>query len=213
MCFRKSIKVMPGVRLNVSGSGVSTSIGGRGATVNVSKRGVRSTLAVPGTGLSWSSQRGWSEGSRSSPMDEIEQLRVAASKTMDMATKATDKVNALGARIDRAIGTLNGGRGLTASKVQTFEKRVLAEEQKLSEIEETIRESHLFLEAIVERLRAMQFGMFSGGKKRHRDDVADVVANCARETRKISEKIDEAHMAIGAKLTEAKEVLEAKEQE
>lgn len=79
MRFRKSIKVMPGVRLNISGSGLSTSIGGRGATVNVSKRGMRSTLSVPGTGLSWSSQKGWSEGSRSSPMDEIEQLRVTTS--------------------------------------------------------------------------------------------------------------------------------------
>lgn len=131
---------------------------------------------------------------------------------MDVATKAADKVNALGSRIDRAIDTLNGGRGVTASKVQTFEKRVLAEEQKLSEIEETIQESHLFLEAIVERLRAMHFGMFAGGKKRHRDDVADAVANCARETRKISEQIDEAQRAIGAKLTDIQEALEAKEQ-
>ncbi|MCF8576947.1 DUF4236 domain-containing protein [Pseudomonas aeruginosa] len=29
--FRKSIKVVPGVRLNISKSGVSTSVGGKGA--------------------------------------------------------------------------------------------------------------------------------------------------------------------------------------
>ena len=49
--FRKSIKVIPGVRLNLSKSGVSTSIGGKGATVNVSKRGTKATLSIPGTGL------------------------------------------------------------------------------------------------------------------------------------------------------------------
>lgn len=39
MRFRKSVKIMPGVRLNLSKSGGSTSIGGRGATVNVSNAG------------------------------------------------------------------------------------------------------------------------------------------------------------------------------
>ena len=52
--FRKSIKIMPGVRINLSKTGVSTSLGGRGATVNVSKRGVRGTAGIPGTGLSYS---------------------------------------------------------------------------------------------------------------------------------------------------------------
>lgn len=52
--FRKSIKIMPGVRVNVSKSGFSTSVGGRGATMNVSKRGVRTTVGIPGSGLSYS---------------------------------------------------------------------------------------------------------------------------------------------------------------
>lgn len=52
--FRKSVKVAPGIRLNFSKSGVSTSIGGRGARVNISKRGVRTTAGLPGTGISYS---------------------------------------------------------------------------------------------------------------------------------------------------------------
>lgn len=52
--FRKTVKLMPGVRLNISKSGVSTSVGRRGATMNFSKRGVRSTVGLPGTGLSYS---------------------------------------------------------------------------------------------------------------------------------------------------------------
>lgn len=53
--FRKSVKIAPGVRLNFSKSGVSTSIGGRGATINLSSHGTRHTVGLPGTGLSFSS--------------------------------------------------------------------------------------------------------------------------------------------------------------
>lgn len=52
--FRKSIKLFPGVRINLSKSGISTSIGKPGATVNLSERGVRGTVGIPGTGLSYS---------------------------------------------------------------------------------------------------------------------------------------------------------------
>ncbi|QVN15022.1 DUF4236 domain-containing protein [Burkholderia sp. LAS2] len=46
--FRKSIKVAPGIRINFSKSGVSTSIGGKGFTYNT--RG-RITTSIPGTGI------------------------------------------------------------------------------------------------------------------------------------------------------------------
>ena len=52
--FRRSVRIMPGVRLNFSKSGVSTSLGGRGATVNVGPRGTRTTVGLPGTGVSYS---------------------------------------------------------------------------------------------------------------------------------------------------------------
>ncbi|WBO24316.1 DUF4236 domain-containing protein [Sphingomonas abietis] len=48
------MSIVPGVRLNFSKSGVSTSIGGHGATVNLSKRGTRTTIGIPGSGLSYS---------------------------------------------------------------------------------------------------------------------------------------------------------------
>ena len=50
--YRKSFKVAPGVRINLSKSGVSTSLGVKGATVNLSKRGTRVTAGIPGTGIS-----------------------------------------------------------------------------------------------------------------------------------------------------------------
>lgn len=208
MRFRKSIKIMPGVRVNLSKSGISTSIGGRGATVNVGKRGLRSTLSVPGTGLSWSSTSGWAENQRSRPADEIEHLRSAAVKAIEAVSKEAEKANAIGTRIDRAIGTLNGGRGLTQSKAQTFEKRVLIEEQKLSDLEEKVCEHGLFLDAIEMRLKAMQFGFFAGGSKRHRDKVAEAVATCAREAKGIESQLAAAHHALSDKLSEVQDKLE-----
>lgn len=50
--IRKSIKIAPGVRINLSKSGISTSLGVKGATVNLSKRGTRVTTGIPGTGIS-----------------------------------------------------------------------------------------------------------------------------------------------------------------
>jgi hypothetical protein len=61
--FRKSIKILPGVRVNVSRSGVSTSIGGRGASVNIGKRGTYLNAGVPGTGLSYRERMDGGSGS------------------------------------------------------------------------------------------------------------------------------------------------------
>jgi hypothetical protein len=53
--FRRRLRIFPGLYLNVSKSGATTSIGGRGATLNLSKRGTRTTVGLPGSGLSWRS--------------------------------------------------------------------------------------------------------------------------------------------------------------
>lgn len=63
MRFRKSIRLAPGVRINLSRSGVSTTFGGRGASVNIGKRGTRATVGIPGTGISFSQLVGGGGGS------------------------------------------------------------------------------------------------------------------------------------------------------
>lgn len=52
--FRKSIRILPGVRLNLSKTGASVSLGGKGAGINIGRSGVRTTVSAPGTGFSWS---------------------------------------------------------------------------------------------------------------------------------------------------------------
>ncbi len=205
--FRKSVKIIPGVRLNFSKSGVSTSIGGKGVTVNLGKRGVRSTLSVPGTGLSWSSTSGWAEGHRSSLEDEIAALQTAALKATEVVSREAEKANAVFTKIDRAIVTLNSGRGLTYTKAQNFEKRILAEEQKLGHVQETVLEQRLFLEAVHMRLMAMRFGLFAGSLKRRRDKVAETVGTCSDEVTNIERQLQTAGKAIFDKLSEVKDGL------
>jgi hypothetical protein len=51
--FRQSFKIIPGLKLNLSKSGLSASIGGAPFTVNVGQRGLYGTASIPGTGISW----------------------------------------------------------------------------------------------------------------------------------------------------------------
>jgi hypothetical protein len=44
--FRRSVRLLPGVRLTFSESGVSTSFDGRGGSVTVGKRGVHADVAI-----------------------------------------------------------------------------------------------------------------------------------------------------------------------
>lgn len=57
--FRKTVRLGGLVRLNFSGSGVSLGLGPRGANVNISRRGVRKTVGLPGTGLSYQTFSRW----------------------------------------------------------------------------------------------------------------------------------------------------------
>jgi hypothetical protein len=51
--FRRSVKILPGVRLNIGKSGSSVTAGGRGLKTTVGHGNVRRTVGIPGTGLSY----------------------------------------------------------------------------------------------------------------------------------------------------------------
>ena len=62
--FSRRIGILPGLRLNLSGSGVSLSAGVRGAHVTLGPRGAYTSVGLPGTGLSYRQRIG---GSRRLP--------------------------------------------------------------------------------------------------------------------------------------------------
>jgi hypothetical protein len=69
--FRKSVRLIPGVRLNFSRSGPSVTVGGHGLSTNYSKRGARSTVSLPGTGLSYSKSHTSLQPGATSPIGSI----------------------------------------------------------------------------------------------------------------------------------------------
>ncbi|MBD5607549.1 MAG: DUF4236 domain-containing protein [Desulfovibrio sp.] len=56
--FKKSIKLLPGVKLNVGKRGTSLTVGKRGASVTFGKKGARTNVGIPGTGLSYGGKPG-----------------------------------------------------------------------------------------------------------------------------------------------------------
>src|SRR5260221_11280088 len=62
--FRRSIRILPGLRLNMGKRGVSASVGVRGAHVTVGHGKIRETVGVPGTGLSYTHVNGTHQEAR-----------------------------------------------------------------------------------------------------------------------------------------------------
>ncbi|WAI17457.1 DUF4236 domain-containing protein [Bacillus cereus] len=59
--FRKSFKVAPGVKVNLSNKGVGMSAGVKGVRVSTGPSGSRITTSIPGTGLSYEQRIGKSK--------------------------------------------------------------------------------------------------------------------------------------------------------
>ena len=64
--FRRSFRIVPGVRINLGKRGASVSLGVRGAHTTIGPTGVRNTVGIPGTGASYTSTKSWN----SRPTDE-----------------------------------------------------------------------------------------------------------------------------------------------
>jgi hypothetical protein len=69
---------MPGLRVNLSRSGVSMSVGARGSWYTIGPRGRRVTVGLPGSGLYWTEQ--------APPAPAIKTRRVGIAVAFDDAT-------------------------------------------------------------------------------------------------------------------------------
>lgn len=52
--MRKRIKILPGIYINLSRSGISTSVGIKGASVTTGHGKTHTNIGIPGTGISYS---------------------------------------------------------------------------------------------------------------------------------------------------------------
>ena len=67
--FYKRVHLFPGLSVNVSRSGPSLTVGVRGAHVTVGRTGVTRTVGLPGTGIYYTSHRGYHSGFHSAHSD------------------------------------------------------------------------------------------------------------------------------------------------
>jgi len=67
--FRKKIKIAPGININISKSGVSSTFGPKGASVNVGKKGAYLNTGIPGTGIYDRTKLGGSKSNRKTSGD------------------------------------------------------------------------------------------------------------------------------------------------
>ncbi len=116
--FRKSLKLLPGVRLNVGTGGASLSLGVRGASVNVGTRGARMTVGIPGTGLSWSESLTSSAGRRGGRAVEADQFSSTASLRDAASTPGLTLVHA------------GSGRRMSAQQIRAAYERLQREEDR-----------------------------------------------------------------------------------
>lgn len=56
--FRKSKKILPGVKINLGKSGVGATFGGKAGRVSLSPKGTSVGFSLPGTGISYNERVG-----------------------------------------------------------------------------------------------------------------------------------------------------------
>jgi hypothetical protein len=81
--FQKRLQVLPGVRINLSKSGASASVGPRGADVNIGPRGITTNAGIPGTGLSYRAKAGKTRSGLIGVLALVAGLGFAAWKNVD----------------------------------------------------------------------------------------------------------------------------------
>jgi hypothetical protein len=67
--FYRRLQIFPGLSVNLSKSGPSLTVGVRGAHLTMGPSGVRRTVGIPGTGIYYTSHRGYQSGVHSAHVD------------------------------------------------------------------------------------------------------------------------------------------------
>ncbi|MET3203147.1 UNVERIFIED_ORG: putative MnhB-related membrane protein [Bacillus proteolyticus] len=96
--FRKSIKIAPGVKLNVSKRGVGVSAGVKGANVSVGPSGSRITTSIPGTGLSYEKRLNSKKGGNS----QVNNLQISQDNQHQINNYQVFEVNAVKMKDNKA---------------------------------------------------------------------------------------------------------------
>ena len=114
--FRKSIKIAPGVKMNIGKKSVGISVGTKGARMSINSSGRRTTsIGVPGTGLSYVKSSGGGASKKgseySSFSDEPEEENVNYDPSFYRQKARNVKINSITFRITLGLsGSIKSGK-------------------------------------------------------------------------------------------------------
>ncbi|MFN7251094.1 MAG: DUF4236 domain-containing protein [Anaerobacillus sp.] len=103
--FQKRVKVAPGLRLNISKRGISTSVRRRGASVTLGRSGLYSNVGLPGSGLSYRTKLDKATGRASYTSSQKNSQAVPQTVTLnfDKTSQTLVFVDEDGLRVDPAV--------------------------------------------------------------------------------------------------------------
>jgi hypothetical protein len=81
--FSRRVSILPGLKVNFSGSGLSLSAEVRGAHIDIGPRGAYTSLGIPGTGLSYRQRIGGGRPVARPPALTEEQIKSVGDRSND----------------------------------------------------------------------------------------------------------------------------------
>ncbi|MCT8138747.1 DUF4236 domain-containing protein [Anaerobacillus sp. CMMVII] len=101
--FQKRVKIAPGLRLNISKRGVSTSVGRRGSSITLGRSGLYGNIGIPGSGLSYRTKLDKAIGHSSSQKNGKQDISGAVTLNFDKESQSLVFVDEEGQRVPPAI--------------------------------------------------------------------------------------------------------------
>ncbi|MGH0001954.1 DUF4236 domain-containing protein [Pseudovibrio ascidiaceicola] len=201
--FRKRVKVAPGLHLNFSKSGITTSIGGKGASVNLSSKGIRSTVGIPGTGLSWSQQLKAPDNNLAITQDKLSTIAHLLPDLENDISSIYSQAEKLTKSWNSSIDRFEGGRGPTDSKFQTLIRKCETTISSYEDLEFKAEDISEALQIIERQLGLIRIGIFGSKRRRLKEDITSIVSELNIQLQQYHEALITVKTEIGEELDEA----------
>lgn len=166
MRFRRRSKLFPGVYLNFSKTGISTTIGIRGASVNFNKQGVFFNTGIPGTGIYDRRKIGGGKNTQNIP---------EADTNTPIESYSNDEIGAI--KTEQAEATTTEG-------LQELKKTLLECYQERNDLKKEIKKAKnklIFATVLLVFSYSLIFGLFIKWFKKNRKDKTEFLVDLNKQ--------------------------------
>ena len=148
--FRRSFKILPGVKWNLGKKSSSVSLGGRGFHYTIGSSGTRMTVGLPGTGLSYTSvnRRKRADGLSSHDIANAVERSKAQEETfhLEVPDRTNGELPATAEQMDMIHGLVRSIAGSDLANLGTKQAAFLIDEITREKAQFTERKVHEYLD-------------------------------------------------------------------